>query len=181
VTERRTDSRSHARPLNRVHGGADDRGGGPVSRACARAAIRLRAGGRVPPVWLVWCLAVGLLCLPQGARAADPGAASDVAGNTVPRVEILHHEWRPDQVWERIGKTKFVWSATVRNNSDTRLRVYVYYDLLDERGVPLARNVFNRYVPPHQTVKIAADSYIETVDLPKVRSSRATAKVGYPE
>jgi hypothetical protein len=105
------------------------------------------------------------------AAAADPGP---------PPVEILHHEWRPGAVWERIGKTKFLWSATVRNNSDTRQRVYVYYDLLDEHGVPLARNVFNRFVLPHQTLEIAADSYILSVDLPKVRSSRARIKLGYP-
>lgn len=139
-------------------------------------------------VWLVWSavgllassLAVGRFCLPPGASAAGPDAPADSAGKPVPTVEILHHEWRPDEVWERIGKTKFVWSATVRNNSDRRQRVYVYYDLLDARGVPLARNVYNRYVPPHQIMVIAADSYIMTDDLPKVRSSRARVKVGYP-
>jgi hypothetical protein len=125
-------------------------------------------------------LAMGLLSLPPVAVAADPGASSESSGHSVPTVELLHHEWRPDEVWERIGKTKFVWSATVRNNSETRQRVYVYYDLLDARGVPLARNVYNRYVPPHQTVVIAADSYIMSEDLPKVRSSRARIKLGYP-
>jgi len=128
-------------------------------------------------MWLLPVLLAGsltaapLLIIPHTAAAADPGP---------PLVEILHHEWRPDTVWERIGKTKFLWSATVRNNSDKRQRVYVYYDLLDERGVPLARNVFNRFVPPHQTLEIAADSYILSVDLPKVRSSRARIKLGYP-
>jgi hypothetical protein len=131
------------------------------------------------PALLVGSLVAGLLFSPSGAAAADPGAPPSSAGKTVPIVEILHHEWRPDEVWERIGKTKFLWSATVRNNSDTRQRVYVYYDLLDERGVPLARNVFNRFVPPHQTLEIAADSYILSVDLPKVRSSRARVKLGY--
>lgn len=136
---------------------------------------------RVLPALLGGGLAAGLLLIPHPAAAVDPGAAPPAsAGNTVPMIEILHHEWRPDTVWERFGKTKFIWRATVRNNSDRRQRVYVYYDLLDERGVPLARNVFNRFVPPHQTLEIAADSYILSVDLPKVRSSRATAKVGFP-
>jgi hypothetical protein len=93
-------------------------------------------------------------------------------------VEVLSHEWRPDAVWERIGKTKFIWKATVRNNSDSKKRVYVYYDLLDAGGFPVARNVSNRYVEPHQTLEIAADSYILSEDLPKVKSSRATAKIG---
>lgn len=95
-----------------------------------------------------------------------------------PAVEILSHEWRPDAVWERIGKTKFIWKATVRNNSDARKRVYVYYDLLDAGGVPLARNVANKFLEPHQTLEIAADSYILSEDLPRVKSSRATAKIG---
>jgi hypothetical protein len=95
-----------------------------------------------------------------------------------PVVEILSHEWRPDAVWERIGKTKFLWKATVRNNSDSRKRVYIYYDLLDAGGFPVARNVSNRYIEPHQTVEVAADSYILSEDLPKVKSSRATAKIG---
>ncbi|MFQ5596560.1 MAG: hypothetical protein ACE5GK_00770 [Nitrospiria bacterium] len=95
-------------------------------------------------------------------------------------IEILDHAWRPDEVWERIGKTKFVWNATVRNNSDIRKRVYLYYDLLDERDVPVARNVTNRYVAAHETLKIIADSYIMTFDLPRVRRSRVTVKVGVP-
>jgi hypothetical protein len=95
-------------------------------------------------------------------------------------IEVISHQWRPDAVWERIGKTKFIWSATVRNNSEKRQRVFVYYDLLDDRGVPLARNVANGYIDPHQTAEIASDSYILSVDLPYVRSSRATAKGGFP-
>ncbi len=94
-------------------------------------------------------------------------------------VEVLKHEWHPDAVWERIGKTKFIWTATVRNNSDTRKRVFVYYDLLDERNFPLARNVANQYIEPHQTVDILADSYILSIDLPKVKNSRVTLKVDF--
>jgi len=107
---------------------------------------------------------------------APPVAAVEPSS---PVVEVLSHEWRPDAVWERIGKTKFIWKAVVRNNSDAKKRVYVYYDLLDAGGFPLARNVSNRYVEPHQTLEIAADSYIMTEDLPRVRSSRATAKIGH--
>ncbi|MBI3811994.1 MAG: hypothetical protein HY283_07300 [Nitrospirae bacterium] len=108
------------------------------------------------------------------------GGVSPVAAldPSPPVVEILSHEWRPDVVWERIGKTKFIWKAVVRNNSDAKKRVYVYYDLLDAGGIPVARNVSNRYIEPHQTLEIAADSYIMTDDLPRVKSSRATAKIG---
>jgi len=69
--------------------------------------------------------------------------------------------------------------GTVRNNSNERKRVYVYYDLLDSKRVPIARNVTNRYIEPHETVEITADSYILTEDLPKVKSSRAVAKTGF--
>jgi len=118
-----------------------------------------------------WALVLAL-CIFGGVT---PLAAVEPAS---PVVEVLSHEWRPDAVWERIGKTKFIWKATVRNNSDAKKRVYVYYDLLDAGGYPLARNVSNRYVEPHQTLEIAADSYILSEDLPKVKSSRATAKIG---
>ncbi len=124
-------------------------------------------------IWSVLAVAVVV-----GALSRLPAMAA--ADQERPIVEVLSHQWRPDVVWERIGKTKFIWSATVRNNSDKRQRVFVYYDLLDDHGVPLARNVFNRFVEPHQTVEIAADSYILSVDLPQVRSSRATAKLGFP-
>lgn len=141
------------------------------------------SGGRLRPSWTAglpaWGLAVGLFLFPPVTAAAGPKAQPAGPGKTAAPVEILHHEWRPGEVWERIGKTKFFWSATVRNNSDRRQRVYVYYDLLDARGAPLARNVFNRFVPPHQTVEIAADSYILSVDLPKIRSSRARLKLGH--
>jgi hypothetical protein len=96
-------------------------------------------------------------------------------------IEILLHEWHPDTVWEKIGKTKFVWKATVRNNSGVRQRVYVYYDLLDAQDVPLARNVANQYIEPHQTVEVISDSYILSADLPNVKSSRATAKIWSPK
>jgi hypothetical protein len=118
---------------------------------------------------LVLVLALSIFGGTSTVEAVEP--ASSV-------VEVLSHEWRPDAVWERIGKTKFIWKATVRNNSDSKKRVYVYYDLLDAGGFPVARNVSNRYVEPHQTLEIAADSYILSEDLPKVKSSRATAKIG---
>ena len=122
----------------------------------------------------------GLIAAAGPLTAAGPDASPPHAGEATPVIEVLSHQWRPDVVWERIGKTKFIWSAVVRNNTDKRQRVFVYYDLLDERGVPLARNVFNRFVEPHQTVEIAADSYILSGDLPQVKSSRATAKIGFP-
>jgi len=106
------------------------------------------------------------------------GQHSGLAPETAPPVEVISHEWRPDEVWERIGKTKFLWKATVRNNLDVKKRVYVYYDLLDAGGYPLARNVSNQLVEPHQIVDIRADSYIMSADLPNVRSSRAVAKIG---
>ena len=96
-----------------------------------------------------------------------------------PVVEVLVHEWHPDVVWERIGKTKFIWRATVRNNSNERKRVYVYYDLLDGTSVSIARNVTNRYIEPLETLEITADSYILTEDLPTVKGSRAVAKIGF--
>lgn len=103
--------------------------------------------------------------------------ASDRDASTI---EVLKHEWHPGAVWERIGKTQFFWSATVRNNSDIRKRVYVYYDLLDARDVPLARNVKNQYIDRNQTVDVLSDSYILSDDLPWVKSSRVTVKVGSP-
>lgn len=108
---------------------------------------------------------------PPGAVAFDRDASS---------IEVLKHEWHPSTVWKKIKKTKFVWKATVRNNSNVRKRVYVYYDLLDADGVPLARNVTNQYIEPHQTVDVVSDSYIMSVDLPGVKSSRVRVKVGFP-
>jgi hypothetical protein len=93
-------------------------------------------------------------------------------------IEILSHEWHPDAVWERNRKTKYNWKATNRNNSDAKKRVYVYYDLLDAGGVPVARNVANQFIEPHQTIDVSSDSYIESVDLPRVTGSRAIAKTG---
>lgn len=95
-------------------------------------------------------------------------------------IEILIHEWRPDEVWELIGKTKFVWKATLRNHSDVRTRVFVYYDLLDEENRPLASNVANKFIEPHQTTEITSDSYITSTLLPRVKRSRVTVKTRFP-
>lgn len=106
----------------------------------------------------------------------DAGAASrDPVG-----IEIVEHGWHPDEEWSYIGKTKYIWRVTVRNNSDVRKRVFAYYYLLDADDVPLARNVANKYVGPHQTVEILANSYIMTPKLPRVERSRVTLKVGFP-
>jgi len=123
--------------------------------------------------YLFMMISIGgpLLLFPENATALDRDAS---------KIEVLAHAWHPDEVWERIGKTKFVWYATVRNHSGVRKRVYLYYDLLDENHVPVARNVTNKYVGPHETLKIIADSYIMSIDLPRVKGSRVTVKVGVP-
>jgi hypothetical protein len=108
------------------------------------------------------------------------GLSTGEMAESAPEVEILRHEWRPDAVWEKIGKTKFIWSATVRNRSNLRRRVFVYYDLLNAENVPVASNVANRIIEPHQTVDIVSDSYINTNFLPKVKGSRATLKLRFP-
>jgi len=94
---------------------------------------------------------------------------------------ILRHEWHPKTVWERIGKTQFIWKATVINRSDMQKRVFVYYSLLDDHNLPLARNVANELIAPGQTVEIIGDSYINTTFLPMVKSSQAILRVGFPE
>jgi hypothetical protein len=112
-----------------------------------------------------------LLFLSLGGPAiAQP--SSDSAG-----IEIVEHSWRPVETWERIGKTRYIWVAKVHNRGERSRRVYVYYDLLDERGLPLARNVVDRVVAPGATLEFRGDSYIETSDLPFVKSSRATARL----
>jgi hypothetical protein len=119
------------------------------------------------------------LATPKERRLPFGMGTEKIEAAPSPVVEVLAHEWRPDTVWERIGKTKFIWKATVRNNSDDKKRVYVYYDLLDAGGFPLARNVANQYLEAHQTLEVASDSYIESIDLPRVKSSRATLKVDF--
>ena len=122
---------------------------------------------------------VALFYFITSAKIGVPPALAADTEPLHPVVEVLAHEWHPDVVWERIGKTKFIWRATVRNNANERKRVYVYYALLDSTGFPIAQNVTNRYIEPHETADIRADSYIPTEDLPKVTSSRATAKIGF--
>lgn len=95
-------------------------------------------------------------------------------------IVVLNHEWHPSTVWERIGKTKFIWKATVLNRSDQRKKVLAYYDLLDENDYPLARNVASKVIEAHDSAEIVADSYILSQDLPKVKSSRVTVKIGFP-
>jgi len=95
-------------------------------------------------------------------------------------IEVLEHGYRIDETWEKIGKTKYYWKVTFQNHSDKRKRVFAYYYLLDAEGVPLARNVANRYVGPHETVEMIADSYIMTYKVPQVIDSRVKLKVGFP-
>lgn len=128
----------------------------------------------------VWRLAIGFsaICFLIGAIA--PASSLSEGENAPPGIEVIRHAWRPDAVWERIGKTKFIWSATIRNRSGARRRVFVYYDLLDDQEHPLASNVANRTVEPEQTVDVVSDSYINSDLLPKVKSSRVTVKFGFP-
>ena len=123
--------------------------------------------------YLVFPLMINILGIGGRARLA-------LAGRNDTSVELVKHSWQADEVWEKIGRTQYLWNVTIRNNSDVRKRVYAYYYLLDEKNVPLARNVANRFVAPHQTAEIVASSYIMTVDLPKVVKSRVKIKVGFP-
>ena len=91
-------------------------------------------------------------------------------------VELLEHSWKLDEDWVKIGKTKYSWSALVRNNTLQRQRVWVYYSLLDKTGGPLARTVTNQRMAPNQTLNIESDSYIDTTLKFRVDSSRAVIK-----
>ena len=121
--------------------------------------------------FLVFSLLIGSISSSSIATAEDRSSSE---------IEIISHEWHPDQVWELIGKTKFVWKATLRNQSDVRKRVFVYYDLLDEENRPLASNVANKFIGPHQTMEIISDSYINSSFLPQVTHSRVTVKTNFP-
>jgi len=136
-------------------------------RFCLRETpCRLR---RLLRLYFLVIVGAGVMVFPLATDAVDRDAS---------KVEVLNHEWRSDEVWLNGGKTKFLWNATIRNNSEVRKRVYVYYSLLDDNNVPLARNVANKYVGPGKTTKILANSYIMTVDLPRVTHSSVTIKVG---
>ncbi len=111
------------------------------------------------------------LPFPSVAMAVDRDASM---------VEVVSHEWYIDETWDKIGKTKYVWKVTLQNHSDVRKRVYAYYYLLDANDVPLARNVANRFVGPHQTEELVANSYIMTYKVPHVTRSRISLKVGFP-
>ncbi|NKE70022.1 hypothetical protein [Candidatus Manganitrophus noduliformans] len=112
-----------------------------------------------------------LIAIVAPSMAAPPDQAE---------VEVLEHQWRPDAVWEKIGKTKFIWSATLHNHSNVKKRVFVYYDLLSADNIPLASNVANKTIAPLQTAVIVSDSYINSNLLPRVKSSRVTVKFRFP-
>jgi len=121
-----------------------------------------------------WRVSFLLLCFTLGMGRPTFAGREDAS------VELVSHGWKADEVWEKIGRTQYLWHATVRNRSDVKKRVYAYYYLLDQDNVPLARNVANRFVGPHETVEIKASSYIMTIDLPNVVGSRVKLKVGFP-
>ncbi|HET6371589.1 MAG TPA: hypothetical protein VFG95_10350 [Nitrospiria bacterium] len=95
-------------------------------------------------------------------------------------IELLEHRWHAADVWERIGKTRFLWSAKVINHTEKSYQVYVYYDLIDANGFPLARNVAHRLVEPGAIAEIDGDTYIDSPLLPLVKGSRAVVKRGPP-
>ncbi len=105
---------------------------------------------------------------------------SEAADRDASMIEVLAHGYRIDEAWQKIGKTKYFWKVTFQNHAKKRKRVFAYYYLLDAEGVPLARNVANRYVGPQETVEIIADSYILTQKVPQVMDSRVKVKVGFP-
>lgn len=95
----------------------------------------------------------------------------------LPEVEVLSHEWRLDVVWGKIRKTKYIWTATVRNNSDERKKVFLYLSLVNKDDIPVARNMASQLIGPHQTVEVTSDSYIENLVLPKITNSRIKIRV----
>lgn len=107
-------------------------------------------------------------------------SVSEAGNRDASMIEVLEHGYRIDETWEKIGKTKYFWKVSFQNHSDKRKRVFAYYYLLDAKGVPLARNVSNRYVGPHQKAEIIADSYIMTHKVSEVVDSRIKLKVGFP-
>ncbi|MFQ5589069.1 MAG: hypothetical protein ACE5F7_09540 [Nitrospiria bacterium] len=130
------------------------------------------------------CLIFGLMgifsgVIPGSIQFLNPEAAQGV-DRDASMIAVVKHEYHIDETWEKIGKTKYIWKVTFENHSDVRKRVYAYYYLLDADGVPLARNVANRYVGPRQTAEIVANSYIMTHKVPEIANSRVRLKVGFP-
>lgn len=95
-------------------------------------------------------LAVGFL-LPQ----------IGLSGEETPLVEILDHSWRIEEEWERIKKTKYSWRATVKNHSNARQKVALFFIVTDEKGLPLDRNTTTGTVSPGETLEIRSDSYLD--------------------
>lgn len=82
-------------------------------------------------------------------------------------VVVLEHSWKIEEEWERIKKTKYSWRATVKNNSNTRQKVSLYFIVTDSAGLPLDRNTTSGTVPPGETIELRSDSYLDNnlVDL----------------
>jgi len=106
-------------------------------------------------------------------------APADSPDTDTSAVKVIKHEWRPDTVWEKIGSTKYIWKATLHNNSDKELKVSVFFVLLNKNDSPLARNMAQKQIGPRQTLEVVSDSYIRTSVLPKVHSSQISVKVDH--
>ena len=94
-----------------------------------------------------------------------------------PAAEILEHSWKLEEEWPKIGKTKYSWKATVKNHSDDPQKVSIYYYLVNEGGFPLARNTASKIIPPHETMEILSDSYVENGIISRIKNSRAVLKL----
>ena len=112
--------------------------------------------------------------------ALDLFSVAQAGDRDASMIEVLEHGYRIDEIWQKIGKTKYYWKVTFQNHSNKRKRVFAYYSLLDAKGFSLARNVSNRYIGPQETVEIIGDSYIMTDKVSLVVDSHVKLKVGFP-
>ncbi|HSG06107.1 MAG TPA: cupin domain-containing protein [Nitrospiria bacterium] len=91
-----------------------------------------------------------------------------------PAVEVVEHSWKIEEEWERIKKTKYSWRAIVKNNSEKRQKVSLFFVVTDSKGLPLDRNTTSETLLSGETREIHSDSYLDNNLVEAAVGSRIT-------
>lgn len=102
------------------------------------------------------------------ARAADPEPEGPI--------KVLQHSWNALETNEALGKTRYLWTATVRNDAEDARKVCIDYALVNQDMRVVTRHEACNVTAAGHEIELGGQAYIDSDLLPTIVGGRAKLK-----
>lgn len=104
-----------------------------------------------------------------------PAAILAEPSSTSP-IRIVKHSWNPLERFDQLGKTRYIWSATIRNEAGQSRKVCLEYLLLEGASQTVARHEACQVVGAEAEIDVGGQAFLDSQKLVLVDTVRAVIK-----